>query len=96
MSPNRLPGKDSVVAGAANRLDQLLGCGERGIENHSGAMGHQIDARRGDAGRGPQSRFHVVLARGAGHAEHGKSERFLSVEATNRSKPVVYDSKCAV
>ena len=69
-------GKDSVVTGAANGVDQRLGRGDSRIEDHAGAIGDQIDARGFHSGGGAQRFFHMMLAGGAGHAQNWERERF--------------------
>ena len=47
-------GKHRVVAGSANRFDEQFGRGNCRIELDAGAIGHQVNARRCDAGRRAQ------------------------------------------
>ena len=67
-------GKNCVVACRANGINHCGGRSNGRIEDHAGAMGHQIDARGLDPGRRAQSLFHVMLAGCAGHAQHGQGE----------------------
>jgi hypothetical protein len=59
--------KNRVIARAANGFNQLLGRGQRRIEDDAGAVSHQIHVRRFNAGSCAQRFFYVMLAGGARH-----------------------------
>jgi hypothetical protein len=63
-------GQHGIIPGSANGLDKRLGAGAGGIEYYAGAVRHKIHARGLHSGRRPQSLFNMMLAGGAGHAQH--------------------------
>ncbi len=74
-----------IVSRPANRLHQLLRRGQRGIEDHAGAMRHQIHARRLHARRRAQRLFHVVLAEAHVIPRTGSVSDSVVCEATGQS-----------
>jgi hypothetical protein len=68
--------KHRVVSGRTNRVDQQFRPRNSRIEFDSCAIGHQVDAGRGHSRCRAERGLHMMLATGAGHAQHGERNCF--------------------
>ena len=81
-----------VVAGGTDCLDDCFWLSLRGVEDHRGLVGHEIDARRFNAGCRLEGRLDVMLACGTGHSHDREGESLCMVGRHQAA----YSSKCAV
>ncbi len=72
----RRRGQNGIVSRAANRIHERLRLGPIGMKDHMRPVRHQVHASLIHARGRAQRLFHVVLAGGANHADHGQRDRF--------------------